>query len=73
MLINGLLRTLGEENSWSPLRRAKTVKEMAEGWKKKTRDEPVSDDHAEGEEEEPKEDDATVADDQHRSYPKAGK
>ena len=48
--------------------KAKTVKEMAEGWKKKTRDEPVSD-----EEEEPKEDDATVADDQHRSYPNARK
>ena len=53
--------------------KAKTVKEMAEGWKKKTRDEPVPDDHAEGEDEEPKEDDATVADDQHRSYPKVRK
>ena len=45
--------------------RAKTVKEMAEGWKK-TRDELVSDDHAEGEEEEPKEEEATVADDGRR-------
>ena len=49
--------------------KAKTVKEMAAGWKK-TRDEPVPDDHAEGEDEEPKEEDATVADDEHRSYPK---
>ena len=32
--------------------KAKTVKEMAAGWKK-TRDEPVPDDHAEGEGEEP--------------------
>ena len=39
--------------------KAKTVKEMAAGWKK-TRDEPVPDDHAEGEDEEPKEEDATV-------------
>ena len=53
--------------------KAKTVKEMAAGWKK-TRDEPVPDDHAEGEdEEEPKEEDATVADDEHRSYPKVRK
>ena len=37
--------------------RANTVKEMA------ARDEPVSDDHAEGEQEEPKEEEATVADD----------
>ena len=43
--------------------KAKTVKEMAAGWKK-TRDEPVPDDHAEGEDEEPKEEDATVADDE---------
>ena len=52
--------------------KAKTVKEMAAGWKK-TRDEPVPDDHAEGEDEEPKEEDATVADDEHRSYPKVRK
>ena len=39
--------------------KAKTVKEMAAGWKK-TRDEPVPDDHAEGEDEEPTEEDATV-------------
>ena len=37
--------------------RANTVKEMA------ARDEPVSDDHAEGEQEEPKEEEATAADD----------
>ena len=37
--------------------RANTVKEMA------ARDEPVSDDHAEGEQEEPKEEETTVADD----------
>ena len=36
-------------------------------------DEPVPDDHAEGEDEEPKEEDATVADDEHRSYPKVRK
>ena len=52
--------------------KAKTCKEMAAGWKK-TRDEPVPDDHAEGEDEEPKEEDATVADDEHRSYPKVRK
>ena len=52
--------------------KAKTVKEMAAGWKK-TRDEPVPDDHAEGEDEEPKEEDATVADDEHWSYPKVRK
>ena len=52
--------------------KAKTGKEMAAGWKK-TRDEPVPDDHAEGEDEEPKEEDATVADDEHRSYPKVRK
>ena len=52
--------------------KAKTVKEMAAGWKK-TRDEPVPDDHAEGEDEEPKGEDATVADDEHRSYPKVRK
>ena len=52
--------------------KAKTVKEMAAGWKK-TRDEPVPDDHAEGEDEELKEEDATVADDEHRSYPKVRK
>ena len=52
--------------------KAKTAKEMAAGWKK-TRDEPVPDDHAEGEDEEPKEEDATVADDEHRSYPKVRK
>ena len=45
---------------------------MAARWKK-TRDEPVPDDHAEGEDEEPKEEDATVADDEHRSYPKVRK
>ena len=33
--------------------KAKTVKAMAARWKK-TRDEPVPDDHAEGEDEEPK-------------------
>ena len=49
--------------------KAKTVKEMAAGWKK-TRDEPVPDDHAEGEDEEPKEEDATVADDEHRATPR---
>ena len=38
---------------------------MAEGWKK-ARDEPVSDDHAEGEREEPKEEEASVADDGRR-------
>ena len=52
--------------------KAKTIEEMAAGWKK-TRDEPVPDDHAEGEDEEPKEEDATVADDEHRSYPKVRK
>ena len=50
--------------------KAKTVKEMAARWNK-TRDEP--DDHAEGEDEEPKEEDATVADDEHRSCPKVRK
>ena len=52
--------------------KAKTAKEMAAGWKK-TRDEPVPDDHAKGEDEEPKEEDTTVADDEHRSYPKVRK
>ena len=52
--------------------KAKTVKAMAAGWKK-TRDEPVPDDHAEGEDEEPKEEDATIANDEHWSYPKVRK
>jgi len=39
--------------------KAKTGKQMAVGWKK-IEAEPEEDDHAEGEEEEPKEDDAIV-------------
>ena len=51
--------------------KAKTVKEMTEGWKKE-RDEKGPDDHAEGEEEEPREQDE-ACEDETRSYPKARK
>eukprot|EP00435_Cladocopium_sp_Y103_P067128 s184_g29.t1 len=52
--------------------KAKTVQEMAAAWQRK-RLTPEDDAHAEGEQEEPKEEDAVVENDDHRSYPKARK
>eukprot|EP00435_Cladocopium_sp_Y103_P026627 s808_g6.t1 len=55
-----------------PKAKAKTVQEMAAAWQRK-RLTPEDDGHAEGEEEEPREEDAVVENEDHRSYPKARK
>eukprot|EP00435_Cladocopium_sp_Y103_P057409 s3256_g19.t1 len=55
-----------------PKAKAKTVQEMAAAWQRK-RLTPEDDGHAEGEEEEPREEDTVVENEEHRSYPKARK